>query len=98
MDNDVSVGAPEEWRPIPGWHGFYEMNREGVIRSTSSRNPGRIMVQRPTHRSGNSVFLYGKGTPRMHQVAVLYKETWGVPQPRRLTTPIEEASAKEPTQ
>lgn len=75
----------EEWREIPGWLGFYEMNRDGVIRSTSKRNPGKIMVQRPTHRSGNSVFLYGKGKPKMQQVAILYQEVWGQSQPKKAT-------------
>lgn len=26
--------CPDEWRPVKGWEGYYEVNREGEIRST----------------------------------------------------------------
>jgi hypothetical protein len=40
----MSESHPEEWRPIPGYDGGYEVSSDGQVRSTTrGRYPGRVL-------------------------------------------------------
>lgn len=51
----------EEWRPIPGWEGFYEVSDLGRVRGIERVSSGRRQksrVLKPTGPVGNTKYLF----------------------------------------
>lgn len=46
------MNGHEEWRPIPGFEGLYEVSSLGRVRSLHRRNPGRLLRTRIQVKSG----------------------------------------------
>lgn len=81
----------EEWRPIPGWEGFYEASSHGRVRSVtrtvkhpasgSMQIQGRVLRPAP-HRSGHLwVELCGPAGKKTRQVHQLVLEAFVGPKP-----------------
>lgn len=88
--------ADEEWRPIPGWEGYYEASSLGRIRSVerivrsvagvSWRQPGKVL-KRSRHRDGDGrgiVRLCREGRTEAHRIAPLILTTFVSPRPKGL--------------
>lgn len=80
----------EEWRPIPGWEGFYEVSSEGRVRSverTVPNRPGVFMtlsarVLRLGENRGYPVAWLTRGNQRREfRVSTLVCEAWHGPRP-----------------
>ncbi len=68
----------EQWRPIPGFDGAYEISNQGRVRSwkkwRSSPGPRIMKIQ---HRGGSSVIQLGLGGG-VHDVARIMEKVWGL--------------------
>ena len=80
------TNAPEEWRSIPGYEGFYEASSHGRIKSldrvirgktgTTRFHKGRIL-RLQTQRSGHAIVSLSRdGVVRQHSVHVLVLATF----------------------
>lgn len=74
------------WRPIPGWHGIYEVNRSGQVRSLprtvprgggSYRVPGGLLSEQ-TVKGWRVVYLKNNGIRETVYIAVLLREVFGI--------------------
>lgn len=73
----------EEWRPIPGWHGFYEVSDHGRVRSLDREIehscgkrqfwPGQLLRQGTTKKGYRMVtfYIHGRGSSRCTHALVL---------------------------
>ena len=62
IENTNSVKLPEEWKPIPGYAGKYEVSSWGRVKSNSQKSKGRILVpiQEPTGYYRVNLYKDGK--------------------------------------
>lgn len=79
----------EEWRPVLGYEGCYEVSNQGRVRSVEryilnagvrQRLRSQVLRARPV-RGYPSVALYGDGGRREMAVHVLVAEAWHGPRP-----------------
>ena len=70
-ENTNSMKQPEEWKPIPGYEGKYEISNWGRVRSNSQKSKGRILVPVPQQSGYYRVNLYKDSkvkTPTIHRI------------------------------
>jgi len=72
--------AEEEWRPVVGWKGIYEVSSEGRVRNALARSGskvGRLRKLRPDQRGGYlHVLLKRQGRLKLCYVHVLVAEAF----------------------
>lgn len=76
--------AGEEWRPVVGYEGRYEVSNLGRVRSLGIRRGGGIWLLRPVRTTGGylRVTLYApEGTRRNHWVHILVALAFIGPRP-----------------
>lgn len=90
--NTVSSITGEVWRPVPGYHGFYEVSDHGRVRglprvvahSIPGRTrsaPGKVLDQETDKKGRKIVRLSRDGKPRRRRVHTLVLEAFVGPCP-----------------
>lgn len=87
----VLTVRPEEWRPVLGYEGYYEVSSSGRVRSLPRTAPrrvkgavpvrGRVLTAYPDSHGYPSVKLSRDGAQRRRPVHVLVCEAWHGPRP-----------------
>ncbi len=86
--------TPEEWCPVGGLEGLYEVSNQGRVRSVARRllNPGGCTTR--VHKSQILALTTAPGRPvrvalrkRLYVVGVLVLEAFGKPRPAGCTVP-----------
>lgn len=78
----------EEWRPVVGYEGAYEVSDQGRVRSLERldargrRRRARMLHPRPTTRDHRAVALYSNGIRKDFQLHRLVLEAFVGPQPQ----------------
>jgi len=79
----VSLATREEWRPVVGYEGFYDVSNRGRIKSIEredSRHTGRVLS--PGHPRGRphiNLFKHGRASAKRHYVHILVLEAFVSP-------------------
>ena len=72
----MNATQPEQWRPVAGYEGHYEVSDQGRVRSFK-RGGLRILRQSPTGKEGYlAVGLHLNGVQTTRNVHTLVAETW----------------------
>lgn len=58
IENTNTIKQPEEWKPIPGYDGMYEISNWGRVRSYQLDSNGRILSPKRDRYGYNTVNLY----------------------------------------
>lgn len=69
IENTNSMKQPEEWKPIPGYEGLYEISNYGRVRSYQLDSNGKILSPGNTGKDGSGycfVNLYKDGKAKKH--------------------------------
>ena len=69
IENTNSRKQPEEWKPIPGYEGLYEVSNYGRVRSFKWSSKGKILSPGNTGKDGSGycfVNLYKDGKAKKH--------------------------------
>lgn len=79
------------WRPVSGWHGFYEVSDEGQVRSVDrisfgKKHRGRILRPSSTPKGYKIAVLSGHGERRSYPVHRLVAESFLGPLPEGMHT------------
>ena len=71
-----------DWRPIPGWAGFYEASPEGLVRSVTRHGvKGRVLRYGRTHNGYPTVTFSSNGRRHTRTLHTVIAETFLGPRP-----------------
>lgn len=66
---------PEEWKPVVGWEGLYEVSSHGRVRSFHKRG-SRVLGLTLQGNGRHSVTLWGRGKPKQSGVSRVVAEAF----------------------
>ena len=68
IENTNSMKQPEDWKPIPGYEGLYEVSNWGRVRSFKWNSDGRILSPGKNNMGYYFVYLCKDGKAKGHTI------------------------------
>ena len=83
IENTNSMKQPEEWKPIPGYEGLYEVSNWGRVKSYKYNSDGRILSPGKNTNGYYMVNLWKDGKVKMRTIHRLVATAF-IPNPSKL--------------